>query len=141
MARRGISVQFQGLSAMNRTGRNFPMKNGVKKKSTAEGESQASGKNSGIKKRTGVISRNTSHSDWGILYPALAREMGKEGRVTIRCIILSNTSRCNKAVILKSSGYSELDMTAQKGIMRYDKFVPMPYNRNLSLNVNFKLVD
>lgn len=50
-------------------------------------------------------------------YPALARRMGEEGKVTLR-VLVNEKGRAEKVEIQKSSGFNRLDEAARVAVMR-----------------------
>jgi TonB family protein len=75
-------------------------------------------------------------------YPALARESGWEGTVTLRIEMLANGT-VGEVEIARSSGYPLLDTTAQNAARTWTHQPPLhhgqPVTRWVSLTVNFAL--
>lgn len=77
-------------------------------------ETQESDADSAAAERAGVLAQSVSELQRRIVYPALAREMGLEGRVRLEAII-DSTGRVQSVRVLESSGYEALDRAAREG--------------------------
>jgi len=82
---------------------------------TSDSESAQNETAPGAATRAGLIAESVSELQRRIEYPALAREMGMEGRVRIEALV-DQEGRVKRARILESSGFDVLDRAARRGV-------------------------
>lgn len=136
-ARRGIALDFR-MSAPRRAARQVVSSNRPEGIAAARTEAP---KGAVANRTPGVLTRRISAAHWGIRYPPLARAMGKEGQVTVRCRIGDREQSCGETELLRSSGFADLDRAALEGVRKYNRFRPLAEKRLLDVTISFRLLD
>ena len=141
-ARKGLAFQLSGPAISAAPAKAAANRNSgrqsIRKYASQIGEHSAQ---QSAQPTAGVISRKISPTAWGIVYPEMARAMGKQGRVIVRCLLAAQSQHCREVQVARSSGYAELDRAALAGVRRYNKFTLSNRIRNFELSVHFRLVD